>query len=402
MKLTVSPVMLVAAFCVALTGVNLSFMVVAALLPTLSEAWSLSETEAGWLGGIFFAGYIGTVPILSSLADRMDPKRIYLTSALIGAAGSIGFAVFADSFWSGMFWRFFAGVGLAGTFMPGLKAMSDNLPQAMRSRAAGYYASVFAVGSAISFLAGGEAAANWGWQWAFVIAGCGSLIAFGVVGLVLPPNPPAERRETASRMFDFRPVFANRMAMAYVLSNFGVLFEAVGLRTWVVPYLAFLQARPGEEPAFFTPTTIAAAIALLGVGGAVAMSELGERFNLSRVLMGAAVASVAFALLTGAAVGFAFWPVIVLLVICSWLNYGRVGPTTSGIMEHADPQLQGATMGVFAFIGFSGGLVGPVAFGMALELAGGKGDPGAWIWGFAAVALGAVITFAALLLLARR
>ena len=90
MNLTVSPVMLVAAFCVALTGVNLSFMVVAALLPTLSEAWSLSETEAGWLGGVFFAGYIGTVPVLSSLADRMDPKRIYLTSTLIGAAGSIG------------------------------------------------------------------------------------------------------------------------------------------------------------------------------------------------------------------------------------------------------------------------------------------------------------------------
>ena len=106
----VSPVVLIGAFCLALTGVNLSFMVVAALLPTLIEAWTLSEIEAGWLGGIFFAGYIATVPLLSSLADRIDPRRIYLASALIGAVASLGFAAFADGFWSALFWRFFAGV----------------------------------------------------------------------------------------------------------------------------------------------------------------------------------------------------------------------------------------------------------------------------------------------------
>jgi hypothetical protein len=59
-------------------------------------------------------------------------------------------------------------------------------------------------------------------------------------------------------------------------------------------------------------------------------------------------------------------------------------------------------MGIFAFIGFAGALVGPVAFGTALEAAGGRGDPTAWIWGFAAVAMGAVLTAGAIAGLARK
>ena len=399
MAVAVSPVILVGAFCLALTGVNLSFMLVAALLPTLIEAWSLTEIEAGWLGGIFFAGYVATVPILSALADRIDPRRIYLASALIGAIASFGFAGFADGFWSALFWRFFAGVGLAGTYMPGLKAMSDNVPDSMRSRASGYYASVFAIGSALSFVVGGEAAAGWGWRWAFVVAGFGFALAFLAILLVLPRQTPD--RSTAPNPFDLRPVFANRNVMAYVLANTGGLFESVGLRTWLVPYLVFLLNRPGEEPAFLSPTTIAAGIAFLGVAGAVALSELGERFGIRAVVIGSALVSFAVAIATGAAVGLDYWLVVALLVACAVLNYGRTGPVTTGALLNADPALQGTTMGIFAFIGFAGALVGPVAFGTALEAAGGREDPGAWIWGFAAVAMGAVLTAAAVAGLAR-
>ena len=399
MAIAVSPLLLVAAFCLALTGVNLSFMVVAALLPTLIEAWSLTDIEAGWLGGIFFAGYIATVPVLSGLADRIDPRRIYLASALIGAGASLGFAVLADGFWSALFWRFFAGVGLAGTYMPGLKAMSDHVPDAMRSRASGYYASVFAIGSALSFIVGGEAAAGWGWRWAFVVAGLGFALAFLLIFLVLPRQAPGAG--AAPNPFAIRPVLANRKVMAYVLANFGGLFESVGLRIWLVPYLVFLQKRPGEEPALLSPTTIAAGIAFLGVAGGIAMSELGERFGVRAVLIWAGVVSLAVAIATGAAVGLDYRLVVVLLVACAVLNYGRTGPTTTGALLNADPRLQGTTMGIFAFIGFAGALVGPVAFGTALEAAGGRGDPTAWIWGFAAVAMGAVLTAGAIAGLAR-
>ncbi|MED5360088.1 MAG: hypothetical protein VYD85_16980 [Pseudomonadota bacterium] len=47
-----------------------------ALLPALIAEWSLSNTEAGWVTGIFYAGYAMAVSVLVTLTDRIDPKRI--------------------------------------------------------------------------------------------------------------------------------------------------------------------------------------------------------------------------------------------------------------------------------------------------------------------------------------
>jgi len=89
-------------------------MTLAAVLPELITEWSLTSTEAGWLGGIYFAGYVAAVPVLTTLTDRIDPKRIYLLSAIVAGLASIGFAVFAEDFWTGLILRFLAGAGLGG------------------------------------------------------------------------------------------------------------------------------------------------------------------------------------------------------------------------------------------------------------------------------------------------
>ena len=43
------------------------------------------------------------------------------------ALSHFGFALFADGFWSALFLRLLAGIGWAGTYMPGLKAIADPL-----------------------------------------------------------------------------------------------------------------------------------------------------------------------------------------------------------------------------------------------------------------------------------
>ena len=70
----------VVVMCVAQACAQIGAFGVAALLPTLIPAWSLSNTEAGWISGIYYAAYTLVVPLLSSLTDRVDPKRIYLAS----------------------------------------------------------------------------------------------------------------------------------------------------------------------------------------------------------------------------------------------------------------------------------------------------------------------------------
>ena len=91
-----------------------------ALLPQFRQLWSLSGSEAGLISGIYFAGYIVAVPVLSALTDRLDPRRIYVLSLLCGAVTAFGFAALADGAASAALWRFLQGAAFGGAHMPGM------------------------------------------------------------------------------------------------------------------------------------------------------------------------------------------------------------------------------------------------------------------------------------------
>ena len=95
-------------------------MTFAATLYEIAAAWSLDASESGWIGGIYFAGYAIAVPFLASATDRMDGRRLYIGSALLGGAASLAFAIFAHGFVLALILRFLGGVGLAGVHMPAL------------------------------------------------------------------------------------------------------------------------------------------------------------------------------------------------------------------------------------------------------------------------------------------
>lgn len=67
--------------------------------------------------------------LLTSLSDRVDLKRIYMVSALFGGTASILMELISGGFWSAAGLRILTGVGLAGTYMPGLPALTDQLLQ---------------------------------------------------------------------------------------------------------------------------------------------------------------------------------------------------------------------------------------------------------------------------------
>lgn len=66
------------------------------LLPVLQREWGLSNWEAGLIGGVYYAGYVAATPLLTSLTDRFDPRRIYLASCLVSVIGAAGFALAAQ------------------------------------------------------------------------------------------------------------------------------------------------------------------------------------------------------------------------------------------------------------------------------------------------------------------
>ena len=69
---------LIAVMCLAEILGMASFAMFPALMPGFIQEWSLSNTEAGWITGLYFIGYTVAVPVLVSLTDRIDPRRVYL------------------------------------------------------------------------------------------------------------------------------------------------------------------------------------------------------------------------------------------------------------------------------------------------------------------------------------
>ena len=127
MKRATSPVALTATLCLAEIMGMTGFAAFPALLPLFIGEWGLSNTDAGWINGMFFAGYLGAVPVLTSLTDRVPARRVYFLCMAFSGAASVLFAFFAEGFWSALALRTAAGIGLAGTYMPGLKLLSDHL-----------------------------------------------------------------------------------------------------------------------------------------------------------------------------------------------------------------------------------------------------------------------------------
>src|ERR1700746_1537116 len=83
----------VAAICGAEILSLAGYSIVPALLPQFIEAWSLTNTQAGWLAGIVSAGYMLAVIPLVSLTDRQPARRIYLASSMLSALSSFGVAL---------------------------------------------------------------------------------------------------------------------------------------------------------------------------------------------------------------------------------------------------------------------------------------------------------------------
>lgn len=375
----------------------MGFATFASLLPGFFEVWGLSNTEAGWIGGIFFAGYVAAVPVLSSLTDRVPARRVYYVSLLISAASSMAFAFFADGFWSAFLFRALAGVGLAGTYMPGLKILSDHIEGHERqSRGVSFYTASFGIGAALSYLMAGELDALLGWQVTFFVAGAGPVLGFFVLHFFFPKIDPVHGPTPDTHLLDFRPVFRARPAMGFVLGYAAHNFELFAFRSWVVAFVVFAQ---GLDPTsvIISATAYAAFLNVAGLPASIFGNELCVRFGRRRVITTVMLISSLLAMSVGFSAALPFWAFLFVLLLYDLTVMGESAALTAGVVEVAPHGYRGATMAVYAGVGFFGAFLGPLLFGMTLDLVGGDART-VPAWGAAFALLGLVVALGPLAL----
>lgn len=374
---------LVAAMCAGQVGNLLPHVVVPAVMAAhLIPLWGLTAAQAGLMAGAYAFGYMLAVPVLATLTDRVDARLVLLSGSALSGLATAAFGLFAQGLWSAAALWALAGIGFAGAYMPGLKALTDRLPPQESSRSITLYTSSFSVGVGLSFLVSQLLADGFGWRAAFLVTALGPLLMIATCFAMAPFRPAPSK----GHLLDFRPVLRNRAAMGYVLGYGAHCFELYGMRTWLVAFWTYVVARNGD--ALLSPIAVSVIATLLSLPASILGNEAALRFGRHRAITVVMFVAGVFALGIGLTAGAAPALLLVLVMLYAVAIPADSGALTSGMAASANPANRGATMALHSTVGFGLSALAGWTGGIALDVAGGASSPAGWLAVFALFAAG--------------
>ena len=350
-------------------GTMLVFNNYSALLPVLQKEWSLTNSEAGWIFSSYQIGYILAVVFLTSLTDYFHPKYIYLVTSLWAGVAGILFSLWAEGFYSALILRTLMGIGFAGTYMPGLRMVSERFESRERGRAIGIYVGAFTLGAALSLFLTGTLNSLLSWRWAFLITSMGP-IAGGIIALFKLGDVVNIRSEDETKRIPLIEVLKNRPALMMIGGYAAHMWEMFGMRGWIVTFLTacLLTAQYDLGKAVSLSAFIAAGVTLAGalsnaLGGAVS-----DRFGRANTIIVVMLGSGALSLLIGWTREWSFLLVLILVILYGFLVTAESSVLSTGVTELARPGGLGRTMALQSLIGWGAASISPIGFGYVLDL----------------------------------
>ncbi len=387
-----TPLMLMAQTC-ALLG----FACYAVVLTTLQDEWHLTNLQSGLIASAFFFGYMLMVPLATALTDRLDAKKVYLVGGILATCGLLGMGFLAYNFWTALIFMALNGAGLAGTYMPGLKILSDRIKTGELTRHIAFYTAFFGIGTGFSYLCSGWILNALGWRFVFGIIALGPFSAFLIVLLLIPAlahekwhGPIQIRLRDIFPVDKWRLVLQDKTASGFIFGYTAHSIELFASRSWIVAFFGFCAAVSGES-FLLTATTLAGVINFFGVPSSILGNEIALKIGRQRwicfVMLSSAICGVTLALSTGQS----WWLIIALAVGHTIFIMADSATLTAGLVVSAQENIKGAAMGLHSLMGFGGGLLGPAIFGFVLDLTGSRSSQVSWVWAYAAVVIWGVL-----------
>jgi len=339
-----------------------------ALLPTFIDEWGLSNTQAGWISAVYYAGYMLAVPFLVGLTDRIDARRIMVVGAIIGGISSLGFALFAAGFGSAAILRFFTGISLAGIYMPGLKVVSDNTEGPLQSRFVSFYTASFSIGIALSFFIAGEINVLFNWRWVFGVSALCAAAAVMFTALLVPPAKANPVAKSGVILIDFRPVLGAKQALGYIFAYAAHMWELFSLRSWIVAFLYYSQSLQSIQTYKVSATQIAFLINLIGLPASICGNELARRYGRRRMITAVMLTSTVMCGLIGFSPALPYVLVAGLCIVHGITVVGDSAALTAGAVAAAPVGCRGATLALHSTLGFGAAFLGPLTAGVILDI----------------------------------
>ena len=381
-----SPVQLILLSCLIEILSMMTLSTFPSLIPIFRQEWGISNTEAGTISGLYFAGELLAVTVLTVLTDRMDAKPIFIASLLLGAVSAFGFML-SNDVWTAGFWRLMQGIALGGTYMPGLKILTDHLPSSHRARGTSLYTATYYLAAGLSYFLALNAEPLVGWAWAFGISGLGPTVAIVLAFWAIPSSPPPTNRPDTA-LFDYRPVLRNRRALGlsilYGLHN----MELIAFSSWLIPFFVYSQSvqAAGSWGADLNLGSIAAMVSIVALPASIVGNEIAQRIGRQVVIISVMLTSAIIAVSFGVLGSSYFFVLMIVAFVYSMSIAADSSTISAGVIHVAEPRYKGTTISLYSIFGFTGAALGPIIFGVALDLNGGESNGAAWIIAFSTIA----------------
>jgi MFS family permease len=360
-----------------------------AVVPTLRALQGLSDSRAAWLSSSVSVGFVvGTiVSALFGLADRFDPRRLFMVAALGGAGANAAILLLDPGSVAAILLRFFTGATMAWIYPVGMR-LAATWAAGDTGLIAAILTAAICVGSGLPYLIDTLG----GLDWMVAVAGASVLAAISGLLVNLVRLGPCH-----VQMAGFQVEFAARAwrDMPIRLANIGYCghkWENYAMWTWIGTYLllsyeasggrSFMDAGHFSRLATFS-------VFLVSAAGAMVAGYMSDRAGRTLVAMAALAGSGTCCLLAPLVFGGPPWLVTLVVLIWAFALIADSAQFSASIIELSDRAVIGTMLTVQACIGY---LVTMVSIHVVEAIAAVVG----WRYALATLALGPAVSILAM------
>lgn len=365
-----------------------------AVVPTLKATHELDDSRAAWLASSVSIGFVaGTLAsALLNLADRIEPRRLFMVAALVAAAANGAILAFEPGSSGAIVLRFVTGACMAGIYPVGMRIVST-WTAGDTGLLLGLLTGAICAGSGLPHLID----ALGGLDWRLTIALASGLAgAAGLLINVVRLGPNHVRPARFHPLFAMKAVTVPTLRLAN-LGYWGHKWENYAMWAWIGAFLnqSFLLNGDADPVAAALHARFATfAVFAVGAVGCLVAGVLADRFGRTLVAGGALAISGGCALITGFLLGAEPWLVTAISLVWGFALIADSGQFSASVIELSDRAYVGTMLTVQTCVGYLITLFSIHAVQMVMERFG-------WSWAFATLALGPAIGIVAMIRLRR-
>lgn len=338
-------------------------------LNAIGAEFNLSNTQLGLLSGAVFAVVfvIAGIPI-AYLAAKGNRRNIIATSAAVWSVLTV-FTALSQNYFHLLIARLGVGIGEAGAVAPAHSIISDTYGPERRTSAMATFATGANIGVLLAFLVGGVIGQQFGWRWAFVVAGVPGLLLALMLRFKIsePPRtgPVATSAEKKSMLLETLQIIWHDRGLFHALCGMAITgIVTFGALAWVPTFIIRAHGLNQAQAGIF----LALSIGIAGGLGTWLSGKLADRlgkqnpkWRIGIVIIAILIAKpfvLVFLLAGHTATALTFFIGSAFVAAVFW------GPTMAYVHTRLDPRLRPMGTAVFLFFFNLIGLgIGPVVIG---------------------------------------